>query len=188
MVVCFQPSKLLWLPIMSSLFDNTAVIIYGWTPCLYLGKFRHWLNLHHQLHYCRTQHYLLLLMVIRNKGKFSELVCHKIYHHFRYTIHNSCWYSIYIMPYAFNMFTKHECTWKRMMNGSVSIAECKPSKTKGKNVSVLKQSTSLLSHLFSSLQSRRNADIYDLCYLIIKKSHHHYQTEGNGGGGQNLTS
>ena len=138
MVVCFQTSKLLWLPIMSSLFDNTAVIIYGWTPCLYLGKFKHWLNLHHQLHYCRTQHHLLLFMVIRKKGKFSKLLCLKMlyssclytqeqsvlcddkYHHIRYTIHNFCWYSIYIMQYAFNMLTRHECTWKRMMNGSVS--------------------------------------------------------------------
>ena len=64
----------------------------------------------------------------------------------------------------------------------MSIAECKPSRTKGKNISVLKQSTSLLSHLFSSLQSRPNADIADLCYLRIKRSHHHYQTEGQRGG------
>ena len=75
-----------------------------------------------------------------------------------------------------------------MMNGCVAIAECKPSRTKCKHISVLKQSTSLLSHLFNSLQSRPNADIDELCYLKSKRSHHHYQTEGNGGVGQNLTS
>ena len=77
-----------------------------------------------------------------------------------------------------------------MMNGSVSIAECKPSRTKGKNISVLKQSTSLLSHLFNSLQSRPNADIdefsldsidmagamHGLCQMNIRK--HTTQTRG----------
>ena len=44
-------------------------------------KFKHWLNLHNQLNYCRTQvqHHLLLFMVITTKGKFSKLVCLKCY-------------------------------------------------------------------------------------------------------------
>ena len=63
---------------------------------------------------------------------------------------------------------------------------CKPSRTEGKNISVQKTSTSLVSHLFSSLQSHPNA--YDLRYLKIKRSHHNYLTEGNGGVEKNLTS
>ena len=80
-----------------------------------------------------------------------------------------------------------------MMNVSVSITEegispniCKPSRTEGKNISVQKTSTSLVSYLFSSLQSHPNA--YDLRYLKIQRSHHYYLTEGNGGVEKNLTS
>ena len=43
---------------------------------------------------------------------------------------------------------------------------------------------SLVSHLFSSFQSRPN----NLRYLKIKRSHHYYLTEGNGGVGRNLPS
>ena len=109
MVVCFHPRKLLCLMIMSSLFDNTAVIIYGWTPCLYLEKLKHWLNLHHQLNYCRTQHHLLLFMVITNKGKFSKIVCLKI-------LYPSCLYTQGNLFYLIRNIM-------RMINGSVSIAE-----------------------------------------------------------------
>ena len=56
-----------------------------------------------------------------------------------------------------------------MMNVSVSMTQhCKQSRTKGKNISVQKKSTSLVSHLFSSLQSRPNAYIDDLRYLKSK--------------------
>ena len=93
-----------------------------------MGKLKHWLNLHHQhQYYCRTQHHLLLFMVNKN-NRLSKLVSLNMlypsclytqeqpflfddkYHHIRYTIQNSCWYSIYIMQYAFNMLTRHECT------------------------------------------------------------------------------
>ena len=73
-----------------------------------------------------------------------------------------------------------------MMNVSVSITEEGISRTEGKNISVQKTSTSLVSHLFSSLQSHPNA--YDLRYLKIKRSHHYYLTERNGGVEKNLTS
>ena len=116
---------------MSSLFDNTAVIIYGWTSCLYLGKFKHWLNLHHQLNYCCTQHHLVLFMVITNKGKCSKVVCPKVLYpsclytqgqsflfdekyHIRLKINNSCWSSRYMMQYAFNMWqgiNVYESVW-----------------------------------------------------------------------------
>ena len=59
---------------------------------------------------------------------------------------------------------------------------------KAKNISVQKKSISLVSHLFSSLQSRPNAYIDDLRYSKIKRSHNYYLTEGNGGVGKNLTS
>ena len=79
-----------------------------------------------------------------------------------------------------------------MINGSLNEEGISPSMANHENymqlVSVLKQSTSLVSHLFSSLQSRPNADIDDLCYLRIKRSHHHYLTKGNGGVGKSRTS
>ena len=76
-----------------------------------------------------------------------------------------------------------------MLNVSVFITQhCKPSRTKGKNITFQTKSTSLVSHLFSSLQSRPNAYIDDLRYLKIKRSHQYYLTEGNGGVGKNLTS
>ena len=61
---------------------------------------------------------------------------------------------------------------------------CKPSRTKGKNISVQKKRTSLVSHLFSSLRSSPNAYIDELRYLKIKRSHHYYQRERNGGVGK----
>ena len=82
-----------------------------------------------------------------------------------------------------------------MMNLSVSKTEkdispsiAKHQKTKGKNISVQKKSISLVSHLFSSLQSRPNAYIDDLRYSKIKRSHNYYLTEGNVGVGKDLTS
>ena len=46
------------------------------------------------------------------------------------------------------------------------------------------QSTSLVSHLFSSLQSRPNAYIDYLRCLKIKRSHHYYLTKVNRGVGE----
>ena len=77
------------------------------------------------------------------------------------------------MQYAFNMLIKawmymkvyDECVCVYNWRGYLS-QHCKPSITEGKNISVQKTSTSLVSHLFSSLQSHPNA--YDLRYLKIK--------------------
>ena len=46
------------------------------------------------------------------------------------------------------------------------------------------QSTLLVSHLFSSLQSRTNGYIDYLRCLKIKRSRHYYLTKGNGGVGK----
>ena len=156
---------------MSFVFDNAA--IYGWTPCLYLRMFKLWLNLHHQLNYCRILHNLLFSMVITKNDKLSKLACLKMLYpsciysrailfiwwhlfknaHIRNKINNSCWFSRYMMQYAFNMLTK---AWMYMKvydewicvyiwRGYLS-QHCKPSRTKGENIRVQKQSTSLVSH------------------------------------------
>ena len=85
------------------------------------------------------------------------------------------------MQYAFKMLTKawmymevyDECICVYNWRGYLS-QHYKPSRTKGKNISVQKKSTSLVSHLFSSLQSRPNAYIDALRYLKIKRSHYYY--------------
>ena len=42
------------------------------------GKVQALVEFTFQLNYCRTQHHLLLFMVITKKGKFSKLVCQKM--------------------------------------------------------------------------------------------------------------
>ena len=75
-----------------------------------------------------------------------------------------------------------------MMNVSVSITEEGISPNIANHRELKAKLLVLVSHLFSSLQSRPNAYIDDLRYLKIKRSHHYYLTEGNGRVGKNLTS
>ena len=62
-----------------------------------------------------------------------------------------------------------ECIYVYNRRGYLS-QHCKPSRTKGKNISVQKKRTSLVSHLFSSLRSSPNAYIDELRYLKIKRA------------------
>ena len=197
MFVCLFSTKQTTLATDICLLYLTILLLSYMDEHLVPTLFKHWLNLHYQLNYRHTQHHLLLFMVIMKKGEFSKIVCLKMlypsciysrailfiywhlfkYAHIRYKINNSCWSSRYIMQYAFNMLIK-ACMYMKVYDECVCVynwrgylnQHCKPSRTEGKNISVQKTSTSLVSHLFSSLQSHPNA--YDLRYLKIKRSHH----------------
>ena len=92
-------------------------------------------------------------------------------------------------------YQRHECTWKCMMNVSVSITEegISPNITNHRELNakklVFRRKVLRWFLIYLVLFNHApNAYIDALRYLKIKRSHHYYLTEGNGGVGKNLTS
>ena len=190
MFVCFQPSKLLWLPIyVFSIWQSCCYHI--WMNTLSLpGNLVEFASSAELLSHSTSSSSVSdshkegqILQTRLSKDVISLLYIFIYWHLFKYAhirnkINNSCWSSRYIMQYAFNMLT-NAWMYTKVYYGCICVynwrgylsQHCKPSRTKGKNIYIFCNVAVTLQQHWSArkLVYRRQVLRWFHIYLVLSK-------------------